>query len=444
MSVTARRRRLPSLAITAIALLPAAAQAAPAALDRGDTAWMLTSTALVLLMTLPGLALFYAGMVRAKNVLSVMAQCLAIVALVSVLWVLYGYSLAFDTAGMVPGAVDLHAFIGGLGKAGLVAVRRSALVGSIPESVYVAFQMTFAVITPALIVGAFAERMRFSALLLFVGGWFSLVYLPVAHMVWGGPGAFLADHGVLDFAGGTVVHINAGIAGLVACLMVGRRRGWPQQPMPPHNLGYTVTGAALVWVGWFGFNAGSELAADGIAGMALLVTHIAAAAAALAWMGVEWWTHRKPSVLGIASGALAGLVAITPAAGTCGPLGAIVIGGVAGVVCFFASSRLKRRFGYDDALDVFGVHGIGGIVGALLTGVFVDAALGGSGLPAGVSVLDQVGRQALGVTVVLVYGALMSAALLWLVNRIVPLRVGAEAETEGLDLALHDERGYNL
>ena len=444
MSVTARRRRLPSLAIVAIALLPAAAQAAPAALDRGDTAWMLTSTALVLLMTLPGLALFYAGMVRAKNVLSVMAQCLAIVALVSVLWVLYGYSLAFDSVGMVPGAVDLHAFIGGLGKVGLVAVGRTALVGSIPETVYAAFQMTFAVITPALIVGAFAERMRFSALLLFVGGWFSLVYLPVAHMVWGGPGAFLADHGVLDFAGGTVVHINAGIAGLVACLMVGRRRGWPQQPMPPHNLGYTVTGAALVWVGWFGFNAGSALAADGIAGMALLVTQIAAATAALAWMGVEWWTHRKPSVLGIASGALAGLVAITPAAGTCGPPGAIVIGGVAGVVCFFASSRLKRRFGYDDALDVFGVHGIGGIVGALLTGVFVDAALGGSGLPAGVSVLDQVGRQALGVIVVLVYGALMSAALLWLVDRIVPLRVGAEAETEGLDLALHDERGYNL
>ncbi len=445
MPITAcRRLRLLSLAIAAIALLPAAAQAAPAALDRGDTAWMLTSTALVLLMTLPGLALFYAGMVRAKNVLSVMAQCLAIVALVSVLWVLYGYSLAFDSAGMVPGAVDLHAFIGGLGKAGLVAVGRSALVGSIPETVYVAFQMAFAVITPALIVGAFAERMRFSALLLFVAGWFTLVYLPVAHMVWGGPGAFLADHGVLDFAGGTVVHINAGIAGLVACVMVGRRRGWPQQPMPPHNLGYTVTGAALVWVGWFGFNAGSELAADGIAGMALLVTHIAAAAAALAWMGVEWWTHRKPSVLGIASGAVAGLVAITPAAGTCGPLGAIVIGGVAGVVCFFASSRLKRRFGYDDALDVFGVHGIGGIVGALLTGVFVDAALGGSGLPAGVSVLDQVGRQALGVIVVLTYGALMSAALLWLVGRIVPLRVGAEAETEGLDLALHDERGYNL
>ncbi len=445
MPTTARRRRrLPSLAIAAIALLPGAAQAAPATLDRGDTAWMLTSTALVLLMTLPGLALFYAGMVRAKNVLSVMAQCLAIVALVSVLWVLYGYSLAFDSAGMVSGAVDLHAFIGGLDKVGLVAVGRTALVGSIPETVYVAFQMTFAVITPALIVGAFAERMRFSALLLFVGGWFTLVYLPVAHMVWGGPGAFLADHGVLDFAGGTVVHVNAGIAGLVACLMVGRRRGWPQQPMPPHNLGYTVTGAALVWVGWFGFNAGSELGADGIAGMALLVTHIAAAAAALAWMGVEWWTHRKPSVLGIASGAVAGLVAITPAAGTCGPLGAIVIGCVAGAVCFFASSRLKRRLGYDDALDVFGVHGIGGIVGALLTGVFVDAALGGSGLPAGVSVLDQVGRQALGVIVVLAYGALMSAALLWLVGRIVPLRVGAEAETEGLDLALHDERGYNL
>ena len=306
--------------------------------------------------------------------------------------------------------------------------------------------MTFAVITPALIVGAFAERMRFSALLLFTAGWFSLVYLPVAHMVWGGPGAFLADHGMLDFAGGAVVHINAGIAGLVACLMVGRRHGWPQQPMPPHNLGYTVTGAALLWVGWFGFNAGSELGADGIAGMALLVTHVAAASAALAWMGTEWWTHCKPSVLGIAAGAVAGLVAIMSAAGTCGPLGAIVIGGVVCVVCFFASSRLKRRFGYDDALDVFGVHGVGGIVGALLTSMFVDATLGGSGLPAGVSVLDQGGRQAFGVLVVIVYGALMSTALLWAVGRIVPLRVGAEAETEteGLDLALHDERGCNL
>ena len=285
MPLVPRRPRLTLVAALAAAV-PAIAQAAPATLSHGDTAWMLTATALVLLMTVPGLALFYGGMVRSKNVLSVLAQCMAITALISVLWVLYGYSLAFDSAGMVAGHVDLHAFIGGLGKAGMLGIPRNALVGTVPETVYATFQMTFAIITPALIVGAFAERMRFAALLLFTALWFTVVYLPIAHMVWGGPGAFLADHGVLDFAGGTVVHINAGIAGLVACLMVGRRRGWPQQPMPPHNLGYTVTGAALVWVGWFGFNAGSALAADGIAGMALLVTQIAAAAAALAWMGV--------------------------------------------------------------------------------------------------------------------------------------------------------------
>ena len=443
MPLAPRRSRLTLVAALAAAV-PAIAQAAPATLSHGDTAWMLTATALVLLMTVPGLALFYGGMVRSKNVLSVLAQCMAITALISVLWVLYGYSLAFDSAGMVAGHVDLHAFIGGLGKAGMLGIPRNALVGTVPETVYATFQMTFAIITPALIVGAFAERMRFAALLLFTALWFTVVYLPIAHMVWGGPGAFLADHGVLDFAGGTVVHINAGIAGLVACLMIGPRRGWPHTPMPPHNLTYTVVGAALLWVGWFGFNAGSEVAADGIAGMAMLVTQVAAAAAALTWMGTEWALHGKPSVLGIVSGAVAGLVAITPASGTAGPLGGIAIGAVAGVVCFFAASRLKRRFGYDDALDVFGVHGIGGIVGALLTGVFVDASLGGSGLAPGVSMLAQIGRQALGVGVVLVYGGLMSAALLWLTGRIVPLRVGSEAETEGLDIALHDERGYNL
>ncbi len=405
MPLVPRRPRLTLVAALAAAV-PAIAQAAPATLSHGDTAWMLTATALVLLMTVPGLALFYGGMVRSKNVLSVLAQCMAITALISVLWVLYGYSLAFDSAGMVAGHVDLHAFIGGLGKAGMLGIPRNALVGTVPETVYATFQMTFAIITPALIVGAFAERMRFAALLLFTALWFTVVYLPIAHMVWGGPGAFLADHGVLDFAGGTVVHINAGIAGLVACLMIGPRRGWPHTPMPPHNLTYTVVGAALLWVGWFGFNAGSEVAADGIAGMAMLVTQVAAAAAALTWMGTEWALHGKPSVLGIVSGAVAGLVAITPASGTAGPLG--------------------------------------GIVGALLTGVFVDASLGGSGLAPGVSMLAQIGHQALGVGVVLVYGGLMSAALLWLTGRIVPLRVGSEAETEGLDIALHDERGYNL
>ncbi|GAP65655.1 ammonium transporter [Mizugakiibacter sediminis] len=420
------------------------AQAGTATLDRGDTAWMLAATALVLFMTLPGLALFYAGMVRAKNVLSVMMQCLAIVALVSVLWVLYGYSFAFDRSGMAAGGGGWHAFLGGAARIGLRGVGRDALVGGIPEALYAAYQMTFAVITPALIVGAFAERMRFSALLLFVAVWFTVVYLPVAHMVWGGPGAFLADHGVIDFAGGTVVHINSGIAGLIACLMVGRRRGYPHTPMPPHNLGYTVVGASMLWVGWFGFNAGSALAADGQAGMALLVTHLAAASAALAWSGAEWALHRKPSVLGAASGAVAGLVAVTPAAGTCGPLGALAIGICAGLACFLASARLKRALGYDDALDVFGVHGVGGIVGALLTGVFVAAPLGGSGLPAGVGIGGQLGRQALGAGLVIVYGAAMSALLLWLVGRVVTLRVDAEAETEGLDIALHDERGYNL
>ena len=312
MPLVPRRPRLTLIAALAAAV-PAIAQAAPATLSHGDTAWMLTATALVLLMTVPGLALFYGGMVRSKNVLSVLAQCMAITALISVLWVLYGFSLAFDSAGMVAGHVDLHAFIGGLGKAGMLGIPRNALVGTVPETVYATFQMTFAIITPALIVGAFAERMRFAALLLFTALWFTVVYLPIAHMVWGGPGAFLADHGVLDFAGGTVVHINAGIAGLVACLMIGPRRGWPHTPMPPHNLTYTVVGAALLWVGWFGFNAGSEVAADGIAGMAMLVTQVAAAAAALTWMGTEWALHGKPSVLGIVSGAVAGLVAITPA-----------------------------------------------------------------------------------------------------------------------------------
>jgi Amt family ammonium transporter len=413
--------------------------------NSGDTAWMLVASALVLFMTLPGLTLFYAGLVRSKNVLSVMMQCFAITALVSVLWLLYGYSLAFDNTGMQAHRLGLHSFIGSLAKAGFAGVARGALVQTIPESVYAMFQLTFAIITPALIVGAFAERLRFAALLAFVAGWFTFAYLPIAHMVWGGPGAWLGDLGVLDFAGGTVVHINSGVAGLVACLVVGPRRGYPQQPMPPHNLTYTVVGASLLWIGWFGFNAGSALAANTTAGMAMLVTHLATAAAALAWMSAEWALHKKPSVLGIASGAVAGLVAITPAAGTCGPLGALAIGALAGLACFLSTSRLKRRLGYDDSLDAFGVHGVGGMVGALLTGVFASPVLGGAGLADGVdSLLGQLGRQLVGVVVTFGYSAAVSYALLKLIGATLGLRVSAEEETDGLDLSLHDERGYSL
>ena len=421
-----------------------AQEAAAPVLNSGDTAWMLTATALVLLMTIPGLALFYAGMVRSKNVLSVMMQCFAITALITVLWTVYGYSVAFDTTGMVAGTTNLNSFIGGFGKAFFAGVGRDSLVLAIPESVFATFQLTFAIITPALIVGAFAERMRFGALLAFITGWFTLSYLPIAHMVWAGPGGFLWDLGVIDFAGGTVVHINAGIAGLVACLMLGKRKGFPTTAMPPHNLTYTLIGASLLWVGWFGFNAGSAVAANGSAGMAMLVTQIATAAAALAWMFAEWIVHRKPSVLGVASGAVAGLVAITPASGSCGPGGALVIGAVAGVVCFFAATKLKRKFGYDDSLDVFGVHAVGGIVGAILTGVFASAAYGGAGLVEGVSVGAQVWKQTIGVLVTIGYSALVSFVVLKVISFVTPLRVNDEEEAQGLDLALHNERGYSL
>jgi len=418
--------------------------AAAPTLNAGDTAWMLTSSLLVLMMSLPGLALFYGGLVRAKNVLSVLMQCVAIVALVTVLWVAYGYSVAFSTAGMVAGHTNLHSFFGGLDRAFLAGLTRDSLTLTVPESVFVMFQLTFAAITPALIVGAFAERMRFGPLLAFVALWLTFAYLPIAHMTWAGPGGLFADWGVLDFAGGTVVHINAGIAGLVAALMIGKRRGFPTQMMPPHNLALTLIGASLLWVGWFGFNAGSAVAANGSAGMAMLVTQVATATAALAWMAMEWWLHGKPSLLGIASGAVAGLVAITPASGSCGPLGALVIGAAAGVCCLLASSRLKRRLGYDDALDVFGVHGVGGIVGALLTGVFASASLGGIGYAPGVSMAAQFGVQALAVLVTCAWSGVVTAGALWLVSKATPLRVDVEAETNGLDLALHDERGYNL
>lgn len=433
-----------ALALCACLAAPAHAQPPAPTLNSGDTAWMLVASLLVLMMTLPGLALFYGGLVRSKNVLSVLMQCFAIVCLVSVLWLAYGYSVAFSTTGMHAGVLNRASFFGGLDKAFLLGVKRDSLMQTIPETVFVMFQLTFAAITPALIVGAFAERVRFAPMLAFIALWFTFAYLPIAHMTWAGAGGLFWDWGVLDFAGGTVVHINAGIAGLVACLMIGRRKGYPLQAMPPHNLTFTMIGAAMLWVGWFGFNAGSATAANGSAGMAMLVTQIATAGAALSWMFAEWILHGKPSLLGIVTGAVAGLVAITPASGSCGPLGALVIGGAAGVICFFAASRIKRRLGYDDSLDVFGVHGVGGMVGALLTGVFADATLGGIGYADGIHMARQVGIQALAVLVTIVWSGTVTAGSLWLVNRISPLRVGADGETEGLDLVLHDERGYNL
>jgi Amt family ammonium transporter len=403
-------------------------------LDSGDTAWMLTSTALVLFMTIPGLSLFYAGMVRAKNALSVMMQCFAITCTMSVLWVLYLYSLAFGD--------DIAGVVGNLDKAFMAGVTVDSLSGTIPESVFSMFQMTFAIITPALIVGAFAERMKFSAMLVFMILWVSIVYAPVAHWVWGG--GWLGSDGVLDFAGGTVVHINAGVAGIVAALVMGKRRGYPQHPMKPNNLLLTMVGAGMLWVGWFGFNAGSELAADGVSGMAMLVTQVATAAAALTWMILEWISHGKPSALGLVSGAVAGLVAITPAAGFVGPMGALAIGFASGLVCYFMVVKLKYKLGYDDSLDAFGVHGVGGFVGAILTGVFVDAKLGGAGLAEGVSMGSQVGKQFLGAGATIVYCAVVSFVLLKIIDAVIGLRVTHEQEEMGLDLVLHDEQAYNL
>lgn len=425
-----------------LSLVPGFAMAEEASLNNGDTAWMLVATVLVLFMTIPGLALFYAGMVRSKNVLSVLMQCFAVTGLISILWVVYGYSLAFDSTGMEQGVVNLNSFVGGFTKAFLSGLTLDSLVAGIPESVFITFQMTFAIITPALIVGAFAERMKFSAMLIFMAVWFTLVYAPIAHMVWGGNGALMWDWGVLDFAGGTVVHINAGIAGLVACLVLGKRKGFPTTAMPPHNLGYTLIGASMLWVGWFGFNAGSALAANGSAGMAMLVTQIGTATAALSWMFAEWITHRKPSVLGIASGAVAGLVAITPASGTAGPMGALAIGLASGAICFFCATSLKRKLGYDDSLDVFGVHAVGGIVGAILTGAFAAPALGGFGTVEDIPA--QLWIQLEGVAFTVVYTAVVTFFILKVIDLVMGLRVSEEEETIGLDLALHNERGYNL
>jgi Amt family ammonium transporter len=401
-------------------------------INSGDTAWMLTSTALVLFMTIPGLALFYGGMVRKKNVLATLMQSFTITCLVTILWMIAGYSLAFMPGSEYLGSLTDRLFLNGMSymkDAGELTVHHLAL--TIPESVFMMFQMTFAIITPALIAGAFAERMKFSAMLWFMGLWSLLVYSPIAHMVWE-PGGWLAAYGVLDFAGGTVVHINAGVAGLVCALVMGKRVGYGKEPLMPHNLTLTLIGASMLWVGWFGFNAGSAVASDGRAGMAMAVTQIATAAAALAWMFAEWLAKGKPSVLGIASGAVAGLVAITPASGFVDPKGALIIGIVAGVICFWGSTALKRMMGYDDSLDAFGVHGVGGITGALLTGVLVSKEISGAE--------GSLMQQAVGVGFTIVYCAIVTFIILKLIDIVIGLRVPEDEEREGLDITQHGEQ----
>jgi len=406
----------------------------------GDTAWMLTATALVLFMTLPGLSLFYAGLVRSRNVLSILMQCFAITAMASLIWVVFGYSLALNPDVPVAGS-----WLGNLDKVFLAGVTANSVHGSIPETVWIMFQMTFAIITPALIVGGFAERMKFSAMMLFSGLWLIVVYLPSCYWVWGG--GWLMQKGLLDFAGGTVVHINAGVAALVTALYLGKRKGFPSVPMPPHNLTMTVTGAGMLWVGWFGFNAGSATAAGSAAGMAMLVTHISAAAGAITWMGIEWFRYGKPSVLGIVTGMVAGLGTITPASGSVGPAGAMLIGTSAGFVCYFSTQFIKRRLCIDDSLDVFPVHGVGGILGTFLVGIFAYT-LGGNaslapGQTLGAAITHQLGVQLTGIVVHIVWAGVMTFVVVKIVDMLVGIRVTSEEETEGLDYNLHGEVGYH-
>jgi ammonium transporter, Amt family len=414
---------------------PAVLAQAPAApkLDPANTAWMITASVLVLFMTLPGLALFYAGLVRTKNVLSVLMQCFAITCIVTLAWLVVGYSIAFG---------DGDAWWGGTGKMFFSGIAVATVKGSIPESVFAMYQMTFAIITPALVIGAYAERVRFGGMLLFSLLWLLIVYCPLAHWVWGD--GWLQKKGLMDFAGGTVVHLNAGMAALVCALVLGRRRGFPETQMAPHNMTMVVTGAAMLWCGWFGFNAGSALAADGAAGMAMLVTHIGAATGAFAWMICEWLRYEKPSVLGIVTGMVAGLGTITPASGFVGPIGALVIGGVAGVVCFFATNYMKRALNVDDSLDVFPVHGVGGLIGTLMTGIFVSATFGGIGYPEKVTMGEQFVTQLIGVVVTAVWSGVLTFILIKLVDAVAGMRVASEEETEGLDTVMHNEKGYNL
>ena len=426
-------KNIPIQCLLGLLLLPGIANADE--LNQANTAWVLTSTVLVLFMTLPGLSLFYAGLVRSKNVLSVLMQCFAITCVVSIIWLAGVYSFIFADGG------ELQAFIGGTSKMFMLDLGTDSLTGDIPETVFFMFQMTFAIITPALIVGAFAERMKFSAMLCFSTLWLIFVYAPICHWVWGG--GWLADLGVMDFAGGIVIHVNAGVAALVTALVIGKRRGFPEVAMPPHNMPMVVTGAGMLWVGWFGFNAGSALTSDGSAGMAMLVTHIGAAAGSLTWMFIEWVKFGKPSVLGIVTGMVAGLGTITPASGFVGPIGALAIGITAGIVCFYATQCIKRVLKIDDSLDVFPVHGIGGITGSLLTGVFAASSLGGLGLPEGVSIMDQVGVQALAIMATIIWCAVISYILLKIIDKTMGLRVSEDEEVAGLDIVLHEESGYN-
>ena len=421
--------------LIAVAGLLVSGMASADTLDKADTAWLLTSTALVLFMTLPGLALFYGGLVGRRNVLSVLMQCFTIAGIVTFLWVIVQYSLAFSNGGA------LNQWVGGFGSAFLAGVTVDSLSGTAPETIFIAFQLTFAIITCALIVGGFAERMRFSAMVLFSVLWSLLVYAPVCHWVWGG--GWLADMGFLDFAGGAVVHLTAGVAALVAAVVLGPRTGFPQKPMPPHSLPLTVAGAGMLWVGWFGFNGGSALAADGAAAMALLVTHVGASAGAMGWMAMEWIKFGKPSVLGVVTGMVAGLGTITPASGFVGPIGALIIGLAAGVVCFYATRIIKRVLVIDDSLDVFPVHGVGGSLGLLLCAVFVSAGLGGMGYADGMGMGSQLGVQAVGLLATAAWTALATWVILKVVGLITPLRVSEEDEIEGLDLTQHEERGYS-
>ncbi|HEX7219658.1 MAG TPA: ammonium transporter [Burkholderiales bacterium] len=420
---------LASLSTLALAQAPAA----PPKIDTANTAWMLTSAALVLFMTLPGLALFYAGLVRMKNVLSVLMQCFAITCVVTLAWFAVGYSIAFG---------DGNAWWGGLGKSFFSGIAVGTVKGTLPESVFAMYQMTFAIITPALVIGAYAERVRFGGMLLFSLLWLLIVYCPLAHWVWGD--GWLMKRGIMDFAGGLVVHLNAGVAALVCALVLGRRRGFPDTAMPPHNMTMCVTGAAMLWVGWFGFNAGSALAADGAAGMAMLVTHLAAATGAFVWVLCEWLRYGKPSVLGIVTGMVAGLGTITPASGFVGPIGAVIIGAVAGVVCFFATNYMKRALSVDDSLDVFPVHGVGGLIGTLMTGIFVSATFNGIGYPENVGMGEQLTTQFIGVVATALWSGILTWILLKLVDAVAGMRVANDEETEGLDTVLHNEKGYNL
>ncbi len=442
MNLDSFLRRAPWVAALGLSVAVPSLAAAQDTISSGDTAWILIASALVLFMMIPGLAMFYGGLVRTRNVLSLFVQCFVITAVVSLIWIAFGYSMAFSDVGMVEGSRGLNAFIGGMDKLFLAGITPDSIRGTIPEVLFVMFQMTFAIITPGLIIGAFAERMKFSAMVLFTALWVTLVYLPICHMVWGGEGSFFGDMGAIDFAGGIVVHLTAGAAALVAAIVIGPRKGYGKVPMMPHNLTMTMGGTAMLWVGWFGFNGGSALEANGQAAMTVLVTQLSPCAAGLVWVVIERIKNGKPSALGFATGAIAGLAAITPASGSVGPIGAVAIGLASGLFCYWASTWLKHHFGYDDALDVVGVHGGGGLVGTLLVGIFGAGVFGG--WEGDMNIPHQLGVQAFASVFTIVYAVVLSYIILKIVDKLLGLRVNEEEEEEGLDITDHGEVGYDL